>query len=284
MYYKYGGSHFGTMTDTNRFARMYRSDKLEFVVNQGIWMEGETKFADVILPACTNFERWDISEFANCGGYIQHAFTQCNHRVAVMQHKCIEPLGESTSDYQIFLELATRLGPGRRCTRRASPSSTGASGCSTPPTCRARVSWKDFLKKGYYVDPAAAGGPPRPGVVPLVRRGSRQGHPGAHAAARRLHGGVRHGPADPVGQAGVRGVEPQAVRPRRPGARADHAVRAVLGGPARARSSTRSTRCSSSRRTRATASTRRATARTRSPTTSATTASSSTAATTGSCA
>ena len=112
MYYKYGGSHFGTMTDTNRFARMYRSDKLEFVVNQGIWMEGETKFADVILPACTNFERWDISEFANCGGYIQHAFTQCNHRVAVMQHKCIEPLGESRSDHQIFLDLATRLGLG----------------------------------------------------------------------------------------------------------------------------------------------------------------------------
>ena len=43
MYYKYGGSHFGTMTDTNRYARMYRSDNLEFVVNQSIWFEGETK-------------------------------------------------------------------------------------------------------------------------------------------------------------------------------------------------------------------------------------------------
>ena len=73
MYYKYGGSHIGTMVETNRYASMYRSDKLEFVVNQSIWFEGEAKFADVILPACTNFERWDISEFANCGGYIQHA-------------------------------------------------------------------------------------------------------------------------------------------------------------------------------------------------------------------
>jgi len=71
MYYKYGGSHFGTMVDTNRYARMYRSDKLEFVVNQSIWMEGEAEFADVILPACTSFERWDMSEFANSGGYIQ---------------------------------------------------------------------------------------------------------------------------------------------------------------------------------------------------------------------
>ena len=63
--------------------QMYRTDKLECVINQSIWMEGEAKFADVILPACTNFERWDISEFANCGGYVHHAFTQCNHRVAV---------------------------------------------------------------------------------------------------------------------------------------------------------------------------------------------------------
>ena len=67
MYYKYGGSHMGTMCETNRYANMYRSENLEFVVNQSIWFEGEAKFADIILPACTNFERWDISEFANCG-------------------------------------------------------------------------------------------------------------------------------------------------------------------------------------------------------------------------
>ena len=153
MYYKYGGSHFGTMTDTNRFARMYRSDKLEFVVNQGIWMEGETKFADVILPACTNFERWDISEFANCGGYIQHAFTQCNHRVAVMQHKCIEPLGESRSDHQIFLDLATRLGIGSMYSEGVTELDWCKRLFDATDLPRA-VSWKDFLKKGYYVVPA----------------------------------------------------------------------------------------------------------------------------------
>ena len=154
MYYKYGGSHFGTMTDTNRFARMYRSDKLEFVVNQGIWMEGETEFADVILPACTNFERWDISEFANCGGYIQHAFTQCNHRVAVMQHKCIEPLGESKSDHQIFLELATRLGLGSMYSEGVTELDWCKRLFDATDLPRA-VSWKQFLKKGYYVIPPA---------------------------------------------------------------------------------------------------------------------------------
>ena len=48
---------------------MYQTDDLEFVVNQSIWNEGEVKFADVILPACTNFERSDIGEWANPGGY-----------------------------------------------------------------------------------------------------------------------------------------------------------------------------------------------------------------------
>jgi len=153
MYYKYGGSHIGTMGETNRYVRAYRSDRLEFVVNQSIWFEGEAKFADVLLPACTSFERWDISEFANCGGYIQHSFTQCNHRVAVMQHKCIEPLGESKSDFQIFLDLAKRLGVGAPF----SEGMTELDWCKRlfeATDLPKAISWKEFLRKGYYVIPA----------------------------------------------------------------------------------------------------------------------------------
>jgi trimethylamine-N-oxide reductase (cytochrome c) len=153
MYYKYGGSHFGTMSDSNRFARAYRSDNLEFVVNQSIWFEGEAKFADIILPACTNFERWDIAETSNSGGYSHHQFIQWNHRIITMQHKCIEPLGESKSDYQIFQELAQRLGLG-------APFSEGMTelewcrrlfNASDLPKV---TSWRRFMKKGYYVVPA----------------------------------------------------------------------------------------------------------------------------------
>jgi len=153
MYYKYGGSHFGTMSETNRYVKAYRSETVEFVVNQSIWFEGEARFADILLPACTSFERWDISEFANCGGYVQHSFTQCNHRVAVMQHKCIEPLGESRSDFQIFLEIAKKLGLG-------APFSEGVTEfdwCKRlfdATDLTKVISWKKFLKKGYYVVPA----------------------------------------------------------------------------------------------------------------------------------
>ena len=68
MMYKYGSSYIGTQPDSNRYIKMYQTDNLEFVVSQSIWNEGEVKFADVILPACTNFERWDIGEWANPGG------------------------------------------------------------------------------------------------------------------------------------------------------------------------------------------------------------------------
>jgi anaerobic selenocysteine-containing dehydrogenase len=140
------------MNETNRYVNMYRSANLEFVVNQSIWFEGEAKFADVILPACTNFERWDISEFANCGGYVPHSYNQCNHRVAILQHKCIEPLGESKSDIQIFNEIAYRLGLG-------APVSEGAGELDwckrlfDATDLRENISWKKFLKKGYYVIP-----------------------------------------------------------------------------------------------------------------------------------
>jgi trimethylamine-N-oxide reductase (cytochrome c) len=153
IYYKYGGSHLGTMVESNRYARAYRSNNLEFVVNQSIWLEGEAKFADIILPACTNFERWDISEFANCGGYIQHSFNQCNHRVVVMQHKCIEPLGESKSDFQIFLEIAKRLG----FSQMLSEGVTEFDWCKRlfdATDVPRDMSWEKFLKKGYYVVPA----------------------------------------------------------------------------------------------------------------------------------
>lgn len=152
LYYKYGGSHLGTMTETNRYARMYRTDALEFVVNQSIWFEGEAKFADVILPACTNFERWDISELANCGGYIHHAFTQVNHRIAVLQHKCIEPLGESRSDFQIFLDLAQRLGIGMAFSEGSSELDWCRRYFDATDLPKA-ISWEEFARKGYYVIP-----------------------------------------------------------------------------------------------------------------------------------
>lgn len=151
MLYRYGSSSLGTIPDSGRFIEAYRHSSLEFVVNQSIWMENEAQFADVILPACTSLERWDISEWANCGGFLHHGQNQVNHRTVILQHKCIEPLGESKSDYQIFLDILTRLGLGAMFSE---------GGCSELDWCKRIfdssdlpkvVSWEKFLKKGYQV-------------------------------------------------------------------------------------------------------------------------------------
>ncbi len=153
MLYKYGGACLGTMTDANRWVRMYQSENLSFVASQSIWFEGETKFADVILPACTNFERWDIGEWAGCGGYGHQFYAMLNHRVVVMQHRCIEPLGESKADYDIFTALAKRLGLSAPFTE----ANTALDWCKRifeGSDLVDHITWKEFLKKGYFVVPA----------------------------------------------------------------------------------------------------------------------------------
>ena len=50
------------------------------------------------------------AKLATAGAMSSTASRKLNHRVILIQHKCIEPLGESKSDYQIFVELSKRLG------------------------------------------------------------------------------------------------------------------------------------------------------------------------------
>ncbi|MFC3052869.1 molybdopterin-dependent oxidoreductase [Kordiimonas pumila] len=155
MIYQYGGSSFGTTMNSSRRIEMYRDEKVEFVVSQSIWNEGEAQFADIILPACTVAERADISEVSGCAAFGHHNQTQMNHRMVVMQHECIKPLWESKSDYRIFTEVLGRLGFGPMYSE----------GCSELDWCK-RIfdstdavnftSWSKFLKKGYVVFPPQA--------------------------------------------------------------------------------------------------------------------------------
>lgn len=153
MLYRYGASSLGTIPNSARLVDAYRHPSLEFMVGQAIWKENEAQFADILLPACTALERWDISEWANCAGFLHHGQAQVNHRTVVMQHQCIQPLGESRSDYQIFLDILTRLGLGALYSE---------GGCTELDWCKRifdstdlpqLISWPEFLRKGYCVVP-----------------------------------------------------------------------------------------------------------------------------------
>jgi molybdopterin guanine dinucleotide-containing S/N-oxide reductase-like protein len=150
MFYRYGGSFMGTMSDTNKWVRMYQSPKLEFVVNQDCWWSGETRFADIILPACTNLERDDIGEWGACGGYTVHASSGCNFRIVVRQKKCIEPLWESRSDYNILAGIAERLGLREEYTE-GNTEIDWARRYFELSDLPKLMSWEEFDRKGYTI-------------------------------------------------------------------------------------------------------------------------------------
>ncbi len=85
--------------DVNRTVEILRDEsKVEFIVVQDNFLTPTARFADIILPACTQFETWGVEDGWKYGDEV------------ILQPKLVEPLGESKSDYQICTELAERLG------------------------------------------------------------------------------------------------------------------------------------------------------------------------------
>ena len=107
MFYRYGSSFIGTMMDTNKWIKMYQSSNLEFVVNQDIWYGGETRFADIILPASGPLEQDDLGEWGSLGKGTGHSGN--NWRIIVRQKKCIDPYLDSKPDYEIFRLISQKL-------------------------------------------------------------------------------------------------------------------------------------------------------------------------------
>jgi anaerobic dimethyl sulfoxide reductase subunit A len=87
--------------DINRTAGILRDEsKVEFIVVQDNFMTPTGRFADIILPACTQFETWGVEDGWKYGDEV------------ILQPKLVEPPGECKSDYHICAELAERLGIG----------------------------------------------------------------------------------------------------------------------------------------------------------------------------
>jgi len=85
--------------NVNRTAEILRDEsKVEFIAVQDNFLTPTARFADLILPACTQFETWGVEDGWKYGDEV------------ILQPKLVEPLGESKSDYQICAELAKRLG------------------------------------------------------------------------------------------------------------------------------------------------------------------------------
>ena len=73
---------------------------MEFIVVQDNFLTPSARFADIVLPACTQFETWGVEDGWKYGDEV------------ILQPKLVEPPGECKSDYRICAELAERLGIG----------------------------------------------------------------------------------------------------------------------------------------------------------------------------
>jgi anaerobic dimethyl sulfoxide reductase subunit A len=85
----------------NRTARILRDESLvEFLVVQDNFLTPTGRFADILLPACTQFETWGLEDGWKYGDEL------------ILMPKLVEPLAETRSDYRICAGLAERLGFG----------------------------------------------------------------------------------------------------------------------------------------------------------------------------
>jgi trimethylamine-N-oxide reductase (cytochrome c) len=97
--YWVGGNPFVHHQDTNQLIKAWR--KPETVIVHDIYWTPTAKFADIVLPANTSYERNDIEQG---GSY--------SLRLMAGMHKVVDPVFESRSDFDIFNAIAKKLGYG----------------------------------------------------------------------------------------------------------------------------------------------------------------------------
>jgi len=145
-YFPLGGSYLQRHPNSNQTMSAFIHPEMEFIMSLDPWMEADCMFADLLLPTVTNFERNDVSNWGMMVYYCQ---------------QCITPLFEAKSDFDIWAELAKRMGVWDKYTK-------GPDAAHTPlvteddwlkavyevsTTMPKYLKWEDFKKKGMYEFP-----------------------------------------------------------------------------------------------------------------------------------
>jgi anaerobic dimethyl sulfoxide reductase subunit A len=86
-------------SDINKTSKLLEDEnKVEFIVVSDLFMTPSAKFADILLPGTTFFERWDIGVPWCFGDYV------------VFGEKTIDPLYECRNEYDVFADIADKFG------------------------------------------------------------------------------------------------------------------------------------------------------------------------------
>ncbi len=137
--------------DSNKYIEALRSSKIEFFLAQHPWLENDCMYADIILPSNTKFEHDDIGHDMFSGQF----FTMHHEK------RCIEPLGESKSDYEVVCAVAEKLGLLEEYTGGKSVQEWIKFGFDNSGI-QDMISWDEFEEKGYFVIPAESEWEKRP--------------------------------------------------------------------------------------------------------------------------
>lgn len=90
--------------DRNRMKQAFQ--KLETVVSVDFTWTATCRFSDIVLPACTQWERNDLDAY---GSY--------SKRGILAMHKLVDPLYQSKTDFEIFTLLTERFGKSKEYTQ-----------------------------------------------------------------------------------------------------------------------------------------------------------------------
>ncbi|MGA2362274.1 MAG: DMSO/selenate family reductase complex A subunit [Candidatus Aminicenantales bacterium] len=93
-------------SNINRTAKILADEKLvEFLLVQDNFLTPTGRFADILLPACTQFETWGFEDGWKYGDEV------------LLMPKIVDPPFETKSDYRIAADIAARLGVGEAYTK-----------------------------------------------------------------------------------------------------------------------------------------------------------------------
>jgi anaerobic selenocysteine-containing dehydrogenase len=134
----------GCWSEGNGSVEAIRSPKIECVVTQHPWLENGCLYSDIILPVNTKLEEEDIGTDIQNGQFC----------LIFAEGKCIEPIGESKSDFEAVGEVARKLGVHPEFTEGKTDEEWMRDGFAGSGVSDL-ISWEEFQEKGYYVVPTA---------------------------------------------------------------------------------------------------------------------------------
>jgi anaerobic dimethyl sulfoxide reductase subunit A len=144
----HGSDWFNQLTNINKEIAAVK--KLDFIVCNDSTITPSGIWADVLFPIATHFERHDVALPWYKGHYYIH------------RPKVIQPLGESKTDFQVFTELAFRLGFGEKYNPKATRDYFDNDDAVDEQYLRewwenrvmanqgVTMGWEEFKKRGVY--------------------------------------------------------------------------------------------------------------------------------------